>query len=77
MWIRLVIIAMLAAAVFGCNPFEGTIFEFRASPDSVEQKDPNTARQLEKNEPTLTKHALDHRQIEFAGLMGDKPTQRL
>ena len=44
MWVRLVATGLIVAAVCGCNPFEGTVFELRAPDKTMEQSDPNTAR---------------------------------
>ena len=53
MWFRRVVIAVIAAAMCGCNPFEGTVFELRSPEKSVEQSDPNTPRGIGQDELPL------------------------
>ena len=48
MWMRRwVIVSIIAAIIYGCNPFEGTIFEFRAPKKSAKQTDPNSVWLME------------------------------
>ena len=52
MWILRVITGLMVAALCGCSPFEGTVFELRAPLSPAAQPDPNMAREMEPDERT-------------------------
>ena len=72
MWKRRVIMGLMVAALCGCNPFEGTVFELRAPLSPAEQPDPNMARVMEPDEWTGPQSVQEDEWTYVAVLIGGR-----